>query len=204
MTDAMPEVLTDVTTDQWHKLMVRSGEYQTRAKGLSRRAESLEAAILGAEGHEREELEAELEDVRGRHQRLEERISAVATEDEAQRRVAAAMTPATTEARAELARLERDGEIEPWMATTLREVFTEVEGAIVEAHAKLAEALQLAVEQTADVAKARREEQRKLTIEQKIAKWHEVKGLSRSKMNAGMKSWVIRTFGKQAYDALPR
>jgi hypothetical protein len=58
------------------------------------------------------------------------------------------------------------------MATTLREVVSEVETAFLEANTKLAEVLRLAVEQTAAVAKARREEQRKLTIEQKIAKWH--------------------------------
>jgi hypothetical protein len=199
------EVLTDLTSDKWHTLMVRSGEYQTRAKEYANRIESLEYAIsVTAAGDERAELQAELEEVRGAHQRLEERIAAVATEDEAHRRAAAAMTPATREARAELARLERDGDLEPWQATALREVFTEVETAFLAANTKLAEVLRLAVEQTAAVATARREEQRKLTTSEKIAKWNDVKCLSRSRMSAAMKSSVIRAFGLQAYNSLPR
>jgi hypothetical protein len=140
--------------------------------------------------------------MRGRQRRLEAHVAPVAAEVEERRRAEAAMTPATREARAELERLEYDGTIEPWQAAQLRSIFSEIEGVIVEYQAKMAEALQLAGEQTADVAKARREEQRRLTTREKIAKWNEEKYLSRSKMDARQKSWIIRTFGLPAYNSL--
>src|SRR5688500_11781178 len=99
--------------------------------------------------HAQSDLKADRERLSGRRQVLADRIAEIEARDEAERRAAApAPTPATGEARAELDRLQAAGELEPWQATALRGVFTEIEATLVEVEARLAETLRLALAQT--------------------------------------------------------
>jgi hypothetical protein len=184
--------------------VVTPDEYRERLSQQRRSIEHLTALVENApDAAERARLSDLLEAHQAYHADTQRRVEALERREALAARAEPPPTiPATAAARGELDRLEQAGEVEPWLADHMRGVLMAVESAILEQQTSMAEVLRAAVAETAEFTRARAEERRELSIQERINEWSKVKFLKRSQLSAKPKSWIIRTFGRAAYESL--